>query len=117
MERRTFLMGLFGGLAAAAIGPNLAEAAPATPPTLPVADMPETIEVAADDKKALDEADKEFSQYYYRRRVYYRRPVRRVYYRRPVRRVYYARPVRRVYYRRPVRRVYYRRPVRRVYFY
>ena len=86
MERRTFLMGLFGGLAAAAIGPSLAEAATET--TLPVAQLPETIEVAADDKKALDEADKDFSQYRYRR-VYYRRPVRRVYYRRPVRRVYF----------------------------
>lgn len=113
MERRTFLMGLFGGLAAAAIGPSLAEAATEATPNLPVAQMPETIEVAADDKKTLDEADKEFSQYYYRRRVV----RRRVYYRRPVRRVYYRRPVRRVYYRRPVRRVYYRRPVRRIYFY
>lgn len=106
MERRTFLMGLFGGLAAAAIGPTLAEAATETTPTLPVAQLPETIEVAADDKKALDEADKEFSQYYYRRRRIVRRRV-----------IYRRRYVRRVYYRRPVRRVYYRRPVRRVFFY
>ncbi|MCX7325598.1 MAG: hypothetical protein NTZ14_14455 [Hyphomicrobiales bacterium] len=106
MERRTFLMGLFGGLAATAIGPSLAEAATETTPTQPVAQVPATIEVAADDKKALDETDKEFSQYYYRRRRIVRRRV-----------IYRRRYVRRVYYRRPVRRVYYRRPVRRVFFY
>ncbi len=105
MERRTFLFALFGGLAAVAITPGLAEAAvtPPAPVPTPPADLPETVEVSADNKAALDEADKEFAQYYYRRRVYYRRPVRRVYYRRPVRRVYYRRPVRRVYYRRPAR--------------
>jgi hypothetical protein len=99
MERRTFLLGLFGGLAAVAIAPGIAEAASETTPLVPAQPLPDVIEVAADTKAALDEADKEFSQYYYRRRVY----RRRVYYRRPVRRVYYRRPVRRVYYRRPVR--------------
>jgi hypothetical protein len=112
MERRTFLLALFGGLAAAAVAPGLAEAAQPTPTPVPTpADLPEAVEVAVDDKAALDAADKEFSQYYY----YRRRPVRRrvVYYRRPVRRVVYRRPVRRVYYR----RTYYRRPVRVLRFY
>jgi hypothetical protein len=111
MERRTFLLALFGGLAAAAIAPGLAEAAQPTPSPVPTpADLPEAVEVAVDDKAALDAADKEFSQYYYYRRRPVRRPVRRrvVYYRRPVRRVVYRRPVRRVYYR----PAYYRRPVR-----
>ncbi len=111
MERRTFLIGLFGGLAAVSIAPGLAEAASEKTPVAAAKALPEAVEVVADDKAALDDADKEFSQYYYRR------PVRRVYYRRPVRRVYYRRPVRRVYYRRPVRRVYYRRPVRVIRFY
>jgi hypothetical protein len=124
MERRTFLLALFGGVIAAATAPSLAEAAsrldasPADPVRDALSDRPEAVEVSAETTEALDAADKEFAQYGY----YYRRPVRRVYYRRPVRRVYYRpvvyrRPVRRVYYRRPVyyrpvRRVYYRRPVR-----
>jgi hypothetical protein len=104
MERRTFFLGLIGGLAAVALAPRVAEAAPLPQaPANPDA-LPETLEVAAPDKAALEAADKEFSQLYVRRRVVYRRPVRRVYYRRPVRRVVYVRP-RRVYYRRPVRRV------------
>jgi hypothetical protein len=123
MERRTFLLALFGGVIAAATAPSLAEAAsrldasPADPVRDALRDQPEAVEVSAENAEALDAADKEFTQY-----GYYRRPVRRVYYRRPVRRVYYRpvvyrRPVRRVYYRRPVyyrpvRRVYYRRPVR-----
>jgi hypothetical protein len=112
MERRIFLLALFGGLAAAAGAPSLAEAAQPTPSPVPKpADLPEAVEVAVDDKAALEAADKEFSQYYY----YRRRPVRRrvVYYRRPVRRVVYRRPVRRVYYR----RAYYRRPIRVLRFY
>ncbi len=99
MERRTFLLGLFGGLAAVTIAPGISEAASDKIPLAPAQPLPEVVEVAAENKAALDEADKEFSQYYYRRRVY----RRRVYYRRPIRRVYYRRPVRRVYYRRPVR--------------
>ncbi|MGL4439386.1 MAG: hypothetical protein ACRCUE_08950 [Bosea sp. (in: a-proteobacteria)] len=113
MERRTFLLALFGGVVAASIVPSLAEAATPVQTTTPPDVLPEELEISSDDKTALDEADKEFSQYYYRRRVY----RRRVYYRRPIRRVYYRRPVRRVYYRRPVRRVYYRRPVRVLRFY
>lgn len=109
MERRTFLLGLVGGLAAAAAGVKTSEAAPALPaPVESLPQAPETVEIASDDKAALDAADKEFSQYYVVRRRYVR--PRRVVYYRPVRRrvVYYRRPVRRVYYRRPVRRVYYR---------
>lgn len=114
MERRTFLLALFGGVVAASIAPSLAEAAARPASAAPPDVLPDELEIASDDKTALDAADKEFSQYYYRRRVYSRRPVRRVVYRRPVRRVYYSRPV---YYRRPVRRVYYRRPVRVIRFY
>lgn len=99
MERRTFLLGLIGVAVAGAAGVRTADAAPRAPPDLaegPAA--PEAIEIATDDKAALDAADKEFSQYYvvrrrrvYRRRVVYHRPVRRrvVYRRRPVRRRYY----------------------------
>jgi len=86
MERKIFLFVLFGDLAAAAVAPGLAEAAQPTSSPVPTpADLPEAVEVAVDDKAALDAADKEFSQYCY----YRRRPVRRrvVYYRRPVRRV------------------------------
>lgn len=105
MERRTFFLGLIGGLAAVSLAPRTAEAAPMSQAPASPDTLPDTLEVAAPDKAALDAADKEFSQLYVRRRVVYRRPVRRVYYRRPVRRVVYRRPVRRVYYRRPVRRV------------
>lgn len=110
MERRTFLLGLFGGLAAAVAGAKVAEAAPATTATT-VPDLPDTakaVEIASDDRAALEAADKEFSQVYIVRRRYYR-PRRVVYYR--PRRVYYRRPVR-VYYRRPVR---VRRVIYRVY--
>jgi hypothetical protein len=124
MERRGFLLGLAGGLAALAIGIRPSEAAPARPDLHQPERKPEpdiVQEVSEANKAAIEAADKDFSQYYYRRpvrRVYYRAPVRRVYYRRPVRRVYY-RPVRArpVYYRRPVRRVYYRRPVRVIRYY
>jgi hypothetical protein len=100
MQRRNFLKALFGGFAATALIPKLAEAAPSAPMPPAPADLPETLEVAVDDRQALEEADKAYSQFYVRRRVYRRRVV----YVRPRRRVVYVRPVRRVYYRRPVRR-------------
>lgn len=107
MDRRGFLKGLFalGAVAVACGKPPGAEAAPA-----PLAPSPEMLDdaaraVAAQEGKAKDDGV-ETTNWYYRRRVYYRRP-RRVYYR--PRRVYYRRPVR-VYYRRP-RRVFYRRRI------
>lgn len=104
MERRSFIMALIGGLAAATLAPKLAEAASPAPAQPGPAERPEVLKAAAGDEQALEKADKAYSQYYVRRRVYYRRPVRRVVYVRPRRRVVYVRP-RRVYYRRPVRRV------------
>ncbi len=94
MDRRSFVMALFGGLAAAGVG-GIAASEAAQPKLTPVptpdpAKAPE--ELSAEAKDGLDKADTEFSQYYY-----YRRPrYRRYYYRRPR---YYYRP-RRVYRRR-----------------
>jgi hypothetical protein len=103
MERRGFLLGLAGALAAVAIGPTAVEAATPKPAAGSTpAPQPVTPEVAG----ALDSADKAESQYYYVRRRRYR-PRRVVYYRPVRRRVVYYRPVRRyrpVYYSRPVRR-------------
>jgi hypothetical protein len=103
MERRTFLLGLVGGLAAAAglaaAGSTPAEALPlkAAPGHAPSpADAPaEPADLKAED---LDGVRTEEAQYYYYRRRY--RPWRRRYYRR-----YYWRPRRR-YYRRYYRRRY-----------
>jgi hypothetical protein len=100
MERRAFLLGLAGAIAAAVAAPGAAEAASVGVPPAP---QPVPPDVAA----ALDKADKAESQYYVVRRRY--RPRRVVYYRPFRRRVVYYRPVR----YRPVyvRRAY--RPVRR----
>lgn len=105
MDRRSFVMALFGGLAAASVGGIAASEAaqpklgptPVPTPTPEPEMAPE--EIDADTKAALDKTDTDFSQYYYYRRPVYRR---RVYYR-PV----YRRPV--YYYRRPRRVYYYRR--------
>jgi hypothetical protein len=93
MERRTFLLGLVGGLAAAAglaatgATPAQALAAPAPAP------HPDAPTEAADIKpEDLDGVRTEEAQYYYRRRY---RPWRRRYYRR-----YYWRPRRRYWRRR-----------------
>jgi hypothetical protein len=99
MNRRMFGLGVFGGLLALAIAPTEADAAPRVQ-TIPDGASPKRQEPSSDSAPEPDgEAPIRVSQYYIRRRVYYRRPVRRVYYRRPVRRVY----VRRRFYRRPVR--------------
>jgi hypothetical protein len=107
MDRRAFVLGAFGAVAATSmvLGSSAAEAAP-----MPVA-VPEGTDEAqrleSDYRPEVDgEAKTEEAQYgyYYRpRRVYYR--PRRVYYRRRYRprRVYYYRP------RRRIRRRYYRR--------
>jgi len=104
MERRTFLLGLIGGLTAAAglatIGTTSAQAL--SPTALPT-DAAESADLKSDD---LDSVRTEDAQYYYRRRRrYYRRAGR--YYRRGYRRRgrYYRRGYRRA--RRYVRRRYY----------
>ena len=97
MERRTFLLGLIGSLAATSLAPAVAapshalSPAPQTPP-----EGADAAEVSADN---LDEVGTEYAQYYRRRarrvyRRYYRRPYRR--YRRWERR--YWRRVRWYYY-------------------
>lgn len=97
VDRRSFIMTLIGGMAAASLG-GIAVAQAAQPALVP-APAPEPAkgddQIAADAKEALDETQAEFSQYYYYRRRprYYRRPV--VVYRRRPR--FYARPR---YYRR-----------------
>jgi hypothetical protein len=117
MERRTFLLGLFGGLAAAA-GFGATGARPAQAPASARADpQPDAPTEAANIKpEDLDAVRVEEAQYYYRRRY---RPWRRRYYRRYWRRRRrYWRP-RRFYYRRywrPRRRYWRRRYWRRRYW-
>jgi hypothetical protein len=87
MERRTFLLGLIGSLAAAGLAPSVAKPAHAlslTPPT-----PSESAEAAGFSAGDLDGVRTEDAQYYRRRarrvyRRYYRRPYRR--YRRRARR-------------------------------
>lgn len=106
MDRRAFVLSLFGGLAAAGFG-GIAQAASPAP-------APGPEELAPALKAGLDEADADFNQVVVRRTTVVRRPVRP--YRRPVvvrRTVVVRRPVRP--YRRPVvvrRTVVVRRPRR-----
>lgn len=78
MDRRSFLMTLVGGFAAAGMG-GIAAAEAAQPKLVPVPDAePNKGEeaVTAEMKEALDKTDAEFSQYYYYRRPrYYARPA------------------------------------------
>lgn len=101
MDRRSFLMTLVGGFAAAGMG-GIAAAEAAQPVLAPKPEAEPAKDgeaLTAEVKEALDKTDAEFSQYYYYRRPrYYARPryyVRPRYYYRPR---YYARP--RYYYRR-----------------
>ena len=90
MDRRSFVMALFGGLAAASVG-GIAASQAAQPKLAPLsAKKPE--ELPEELKEGLDKTDADFSQYYYYRRPRY---VRRYYYHPR----YYYRP-RRYYYRR-----------------
>lgn len=112
MDRRSFVMSLFGGLAAASLGgATLAQAA--SPKASPVPPAPATPampqgEIDPAMKAGLDQTDAEFTQAVRRsttvRRDRFGRPVvvnRRV----VVRRDRYGRPVRRVVTtRRPIRR-------------
>jgi hypothetical protein len=89
MERRTFLLGLIGGLAAAT-GLVITGTAPAEASSPQSAEGPESAEV---NPEKLDGVATENTQYYRRRgrrvyRRYYRRTARR-YYRRARRRYYY----------------------------
>jgi len=96
VNRRSFMMTLLGGMAAASVS-GIAAVEAAQPKLAPVP-APEPAktgdQIAADMKDGLDNAETEFSQYYYRRRPrYYGRP--RYYRPRPrvfVRRRYYGRP-------------------------
>jgi hypothetical protein len=105
VDRRSFIMTLIGGMAAASIG-GVAVAEAAQPKSAPFPDPAPAKDgeaVAPEMKDALDKTDAEFSQYYYRRRPrYYARP--RYYYRPRYYRPRYYRP--RPYYR-PRRRMYY----------
>lgn len=97
MDRRSFVLSLFGGLAAATIGgASLAKAA------VPAAarPVPNPEDLAPDLKAGLDRAEADFSQTVVRRTTVVRRPVG---YRRPVvvrRTTVVRRPP--GYYRRPV---------------
>lgn len=100
MDRRSFLASLIGGLAAAGSIGTAALAAPRSKPAAAEPPLPEPSPQV--DAEALDQADADYAQYYYRRRRRWRRRYwrRRRYYYRP--RYYY----RRRYYR---PRYYYRR--------
>ena len=87
MERRTFLLGLIGSLAAVSLAP--AVAAPSHALSLVPETPSEGAEAAALSADDVDEVRTEYAQYYRRRgrrvyRRYYRRPYRR--YRRRARR-------------------------------
>ena len=87
MERRTFLLGLIGSLAAASLVP--AAAAPSHAPSLAPQASSEGVDAAELIADNIDGVRTENAQYYRRRarrvyRRYYRRPYRR--YRRRVRR-------------------------------
>ena len=87
MERRTFLLGFIGSLAAATLAP--AVAAPSQPLTLAPQTPSEAVEAAEVSAYDLDDVRTEHTQYYRRRaRRVYRRYVRRPYrrYRRRARR-------------------------------
>src|SRR5215211_4047190 len=109
MDRRTFLLGFLGSLAAAPtiITASLSVEAASIPEALPPVSQPDPEPVSSSGEVELDleKVESEWSQYGYRRRAY-RRGARRVY-----RRAYYPRT-----YRRRARRVY-RRAYRRRYYY
>src|SRR5829696_3783418 len=107
MDRRTFLIGFLGSLAAAPtiIATASSVEAASVPEALPPVSQPdpEPVSSSGEAEVDLETVEADWSQYGYRRRAY-RRGYRRTY-RRGARRVY-----RRAYYRGP-----YRRRARRVY--
>lgn len=100
MDRRSFVLSIFGGLATAGLsGTAMAQAA--MDKTTPTPEMLPANELNAATKAALDRADADFNQVVVRERTVVRRP--RPAYRRPVvvrERVVVRRPAPR--YRRPV---------------
>src|SRR5215211_6534826 len=109
MDRRTFLLGFLGSLAAAPaiITASSSVEAASVPEALPPTSQPDPEPVSSSGEADVDleKVEADWSQYGYRRRAY-RRGARRVY-----RRAYYPRT-----YRRRARRVY-RRAYRRRYYY
>jgi nitrous oxide reductase len=101
VNRRSFVLSLFGGLAAASLGgAAIAQAATELPVAAPA---PEGIDATT--KAGLDKAHAEFSQVVVRRTTVVRRPGYRPAYRRPVvvrRTTVVRRPAYRPAYRRPV---------------
>lgn len=99
MDRRSFVVSLFGGLAAAGLG-GLGLAQAAAPAT--AAPVPSPEELAPALRARLDKGEADFSQVVVRRTTVVRRPAR--YYRRPVvvRRTVVVRRPRRVVVRRRV---------------
>jgi len=112
MDRRTFLLGFLGSLAAAPaiITASSSVEAASVPEALPPTSQPDPEPVSSSGEADVDleKVEADWSQYGYRRRAY-RRGYRRAY-RRGYRRAYYPR----AYYRGPYRR-HARRVSRRVY--
>ena len=121
MDRRTFLLGFLGSLAAAPtiIATASSVEAASVPEALPPVSQPdpEPVSSSGEAEVDLETVEADWSQYGYRRRAY-RRGYRRAYrrgYRRVYRRAYYPRAYYRGPYRRHARRVY-RRAYRRRYY-
>ena len=111
MDRRTFLLGFLGSLAAAPtiIATASSGEAASVPEALPPTSQPdpEPVSSSSEAEVDLEKVEADWSQYGYRRRAYrrgYRRAYRRAYYPR----AYYRGPYRR-HARRVSRRVYRRR--------
>jgi len=117
MDRRTFLLGFLGSLAAAPaiITASSSVEAASVPEALPPVSQPapEPVSSSGEAEVDLEKVEADWSRYGYRRRAY-RRGYRRVY-RRGYRRGYYPRAYYRGPYRRRARRVY-RRVYRRRYY-
>src|SRR5829696_5361666 len=113
MDRRKFLLGLLGSLAAAPtiIATASSVEAASVPEALPPTSQPDPEPVSSSGEADVDleRVEADWSQYGYRRRAY-RRGYRRVYRRAYSPRAYYRGP-----YRRHARRVY-RRAYRRRYY-
>src|SRR5215216_6265463 len=105
MDRRTFLLGFLGSLAAAPaiITASSSVEAASVPEALPPVSQPdpEPVSSSGEAEVDLEKVEADWSQYGYRRRVYRRAYYPRAYYRGP-----YRRHARRVY-RRAYRRRYY----------
>jgi len=110
MDRRSFLIGLLGGLAAAPAMIAVPSASPASAAPLLHQPAPEPASRSGEAEVDLEKVESDWSQWRYRHR---RRVYRRVY-RRAYRRGYYGRGYYPGTYRRRARRIY-RRTYRRAY--